>query len=560
MPPCWRSGPAGAQTPTPRVVPESKAQVQLSFAPIVRQTAGAVVNVYAKRSERRQNAAIEEYFRRFFGDNAPGVPRGRSQSSLGSGVIVDPSGLVITNNHVIENMTEVKVALADRREFEAEILLRDPRTDIAVLKLKDATNLQAVELGDSEALQVGDLVLAIGNPFGVGQTVTQGIVSALARTQVGISDYQFFIQTDAAINPGNSGGALIDMNGRVVGINTAIYSRSGGSIGIGFAVPSSMVRVVLNSARGGSKNVIRPWLGARLQPVDGDIANGLGLERPTGVLVTSIYDKGPAAEAGLKRGDAILLVDGQPVDNPDSFGYRFTLKGTQGQVPLTVLRAASRPQIQVRLMPPPETPARDPVRGRARTPFAGATLVNMSPAVADELQIEIADDGVVVADIEDRSLAGSVGFEKGDQIVAINGERLASTKDAERADQPDRRLLGGDRQPRRARLHDGPRALMPWSISNELSQDDIDTAFRWISAESYWAKGVPRPVFERSLANSLCFGLRDKGEGLRGFARVVTDKATFAYLCDVFVCPSVRGQGAGKALIRLSWSILSFSF
>jgi Do/DeqQ family serine protease len=339
-------GAAGAQAQTQRVIPDSKAQVQLSFAPVVRQTAGSVVNVYATRSERRQNAAMEEYFRRFFGDNAPGVPRGRSQSSLGSGVIVDPSGLVITNNHVIENMNEVKVALADRREFAADILLRDPRTDIAVLKLKAAANLQAVELGDSEALQVGDLVLAIGNPFGVGQTVTQGIVSALARTQVGISDYQFFIQTDAAINPGNSGGALIDMSGRVVGINTAIYSRSGGSIGIGFAVPSSMVRVVLNSARGGAKNVVRPWLGARLQPVDGDIANGLGLERPTGVLVTSVYDKGPAAEAGLKRGDAILSVDGQPVDNPDSFGYRFTLKGTQGQAPLTVLRGGKQTTIR----------------------------------------------------------------------------------------------------------------------------------------------------------------------------------------------------------------------
>jgi Do/DeqQ family serine protease len=425
-------GAAGAQAQTQRVVPDSKAQVQLSFAPVVRQTAGSVVNVYATRSERRQNAAMEEYFRRFFGDNAPGVPRGRSQSSLGSGVIVDPSGLVITNNHVIENMNEVKVALADRREFAADILLRDPRTDIAVLKLKDASNLQAVELGDSESLQVGDLVLAIGNPFGVGQTVTQGIVSALARTQVGISDYQFFIQTDAAINPGNSGGALIDMNGRVVGINTAIYSRSGGSIGIGFAVPSSMVRVVLNSARGGAKNVVRPWLGARLQPVDGDIASGLGLERPTGVLVTAVYDKGPAAEAGLKRGDAILSVDGQPVDNLDSFGYRFTLKGTQGQAPLTVLRGGKQTTIQVKLMPPPENPPRDPVRGRTRTPFAGATLVNMSPAVADELQIDIADDGVVVADLDERSVAASVGFEKGDQIVAINGERLASTKDAER--------------------------------------------------------------------------------------------------------------------------------
>jgi len=425
-------GYAGAQAQTQRVVPESKAQVQLSFAPIVRQTANAVVNVYAKRSERRQNAAIEEYFRRFFGDSAPGIPRGRSQSSLGSGVIVDPSGLVITNNHVIENMNEVKVALTDRREFEADIVLRDPRTDIAVLKLKDAANLQAVELGDSEALQVGDIVLAIGNPFGVGQTVTQGIVSALARTQVGISDYQFFIQTDAAINPGNSGGALIDMNGRVVGINTAIYSRSGGSIGIGFAVPSSMVRVVLNSARGGAKNVVRPWLGARLQQVDGDIASGLGLERPTGVLVTAVYEKGPAAQAGLKRGDAILAVDGQPVDNPDSFGYRFTLKGTQGQTPLTVLRGGKQMNIQVRLMPPPEDPPRDPVRSRGRTPFAGATLVNMSPAVADELQIEIADDGVVIADLEERSVAASVGFEKGDQIVAINGERLANTKDADR--------------------------------------------------------------------------------------------------------------------------------
>jgi Do/DeqQ family serine protease len=425
-------GITGAQAQTQRIVPESKAQVQLSFAPIVRQTAGAVVNVYAKRNDRRQNAAIEEYFRRFFGDNAPGVPRGRSQSSLGSGVIVDGSGLVITNNHVIENMNEVKVALADRREFEADILLRDPRTDIAVLKLKDATNLQAVELGDSEALQVGDIVLAIGNPFGVGQTVTQGIVSALARTQVGISDYQFFIQTDAAINPGNSGGALIDMNGRVVGINTAIYSRSGGSIGIGFAVPSSMVRVVLNSARGGAKNVVRPWLGARLQPVDGDIASGLGLERPSGVLVTTVYDKGPAAEAGLKRGDAILAVDGQTVDNPDSFGYRFTLKGTQGQTPLTVLRGGKKSTIQVRLTPPPENPTRDPVRGRARTPLAGATLVNMSPAVADELQIDVADDGVVVADLEERSVAASVGFEKGDQIVAINSERIANTRDAER--------------------------------------------------------------------------------------------------------------------------------
>ncbi|GEO15727.1 serine protease [Microvirga aerophila] len=415
-----------------RVVPESRAQVQLSFAPIVRQTTGAVVNVYATRSERRQNAAMEEFFRRYFGDGGPSVPPGRSQSSLGSGVIIDPSGLVITNNHVIENMNDVKVALADRREFEADIVLRDSRTDLAVLRIKNPSNLETIELGDSEALQVGDLVLAIGNPFGVGQTVTQGIVSALARTQVGISDYQFFIQTDAAINPGNSGGALIDMSGRLVGINTAIYSRSGGNVGIGFAIPSSMVRVVLNSAKGGSRNVVRPWLGARLQPVDGEIATTLGLERPTGVLVTSIYDKGPASEAGLKRGDAILAVDGQPVDSPDAFGYRFTLKGTQGQTPLTVLRGGKRTDIMVKLMPPPEIPPREPVRIRSRSPLAGATLVNMSPAVAEELQIDISDDGVIVADVEERGVAASLGFQKGDQIVAINGERLASTRDAQR--------------------------------------------------------------------------------------------------------------------------------
>jgi Do/DeqQ family serine protease len=417
-----------------RVAPESRAQMQLSFAPIVRQTAPAVVNVYGSRTERRgRNDAMEEFFRRYFGDGGPGMPPGRSQSSLGSGVIVDPSGLVITNNHVIENMTEVKVALADRREFEAQIVLRDQRTDLAVLKLKNAGDLQVLDLGDSEQLQVGDIVLAIGNPFGVGQTVTQGIVSALARTQVGVTDYQFFIQTDAAINPGNSGGALVDMAGRLVGINTAIFSRSGGSHGIGFAIPSTMVRAVIDSARGGSRTVRRPWLGARLQAVDGEIATSLGLERPTGVLVTEVYDKGPAVEAGLRRGDVILAVDGQPVDNPEAFGYRFTLKGIEGQTSLTVLRGAQRLPVPVKLTTPPETRPREPLRVRNRSPLAGATLVNMSPAVADELQIDVSPDGVVVAELEENATAARVGFQKGDQIVAINGQRLTTTRDVDRA-------------------------------------------------------------------------------------------------------------------------------
>jgi Do/DeqQ family serine protease len=424
------SGPADAQT---RSVPESKAQVQLSFAPIVRQTAPAVVNVYASRSERRQqNAYMDEFVRRFFGDNAPGGAPGRTQSSLGSGVIVDSSGLVVTNNHVIENMTDVKVALADRREFEADIVLRDARTDLAVLKLKDASNLQILALGDSEALQVGDLVLAVGNPFGVGQTVTQGIVSALARSQVGVSDYQSFIQTDAAINPGNSGGALIDMNGRLVGINTAIYSRSGGSIGIGFAIPSGMVRAVLDSARGGARSVRRPWLGAQLQAIDGEIATSMGLERPMGVLVSSLYETGPAAEAGIRRGDVILAFDGQPVDSPDAFGYRFALKGIEGRTTITVLRGGRHVELQLKLVPPPETRPREPVRIRTRSPFVGATIVNMSPAVADELQLEVSDDGVVVAELEETGVASRVGFQKGDQILAINGQRVRATRDLER--------------------------------------------------------------------------------------------------------------------------------
>jgi len=415
------------------MVPESRPQVQLSFAPVVKNVAPVVVNVYGARvDKRRRSANADEFFRRFFGDGTPGVPQDRGQSSLGSGVIVDASGLVVTNHHVIENMTEVKVAFADRREFEAEIVLRDPRTDLAILKMKGAANIPAVEFGDSEALQVGDLVLAIGNPFGVGQTVTQGIVSALARTQVGVSDYQFFIQTDAAINPGNSGGALVDTAGRLVGINTAIFSQSGGSHGIGFAIPASMVKAVADSARGGNRTVRRPWLGASLQTVSNEISESMGLERPMGVLVAAIFDKGPADEAGIKRGDVILAVDGQDVDDPDAFGYRYALKGISGQTSLTVMRGGKRVVVPVKLQTPPETRPREPIKIRSRSPFAGATAVNMSPAVADEMQLETSADGVALAEIDSGSVAQRVGFQKGDVILAINGERVTSSKDLER--------------------------------------------------------------------------------------------------------------------------------
>src|SRR6058998_2498973 len=309
-----------------RRVPSSGAELRLSYAPIVQRAQPAVVNVYAAKTVQNRNPLLDDpLFRRFFG--VPGQQPEQMQRSLGSGVMVDPAGLVVTNNHVIEGADQVKISLADKREFEAEIVLKDSRTDLAVLRVKDGKEKFAtLDFANSDELLVGDVVLAIGNPFGVGQTVTHGIVSALARTQVGITDYQFFIQTDAPINPGNSGGALVDMSGKLAGINTAIYSRSGGSQGIGFAIPANMVRVVVASAKGGGKAVKRPWLGARLQAVTPDIAESLGLRTPSGALVANVAAGSPAARAGLKLSDLITSIDGQPVDDPNAFDYRFATR------------------------------------------------------------------------------------------------------------------------------------------------------------------------------------------------------------------------------------------
>jgi Do/DeqQ family serine protease len=426
--------PAAAQTPL-RQVPETRQEISLSFSGVVKRSAGAVVNVYGARVEKQpRNPFMDDpFFRRFFGDRGFGVPQERVQRSLGSGVVVDASGLVVTNNHVIEGMSEVKVAFADKREVEATILLRDPRTDLAVLKLKNAKDLVAIELADSDRVEIGDIVLAMGNPFGVGQTVTQGIVSALARTQIGVGDAQSFIQTDAAINPGNSGGALVDMQGRVIGINTAIFSRSGGSHGIGFAIPAAMVRVVVESARTGATTVRRPWFGARLQALTPDVADGLGLDRPAGSVVAGVVDKGPAAEGGLRRSDVILAVDGVSVDDPESFGYRFATRPLGGVATLTVLRSGKRVVLPVKLVPAPELRPREPVTLAGRTPLSGITVMNLSPALAEELAIDAGTEGVVVAEIEEGSTAARVGFRKGDIIQALNGEAMTRSRDVEAA-------------------------------------------------------------------------------------------------------------------------------
>ncbi len=421
------SMPSMAQTQ--RLAPATRSEVMASFAPVVKRATPAVVNVYASRVETRPiNPLFDDpIFRQFFGNNAPS--NNRVSQSLGSGVIVDSSGLVVTNHHVIEGMTSVKVALSDHREFDAEIVLRDQRTDLAVLRLKGGTNFPVMELGDSDALEVGDLALAIGNPFGVGQTVTQGIVSALARTQVGISDFGFFIQTDAAINPGNSGGALIDMNSRLVGINSAIYSKSGGSIGIGFAIPVNMVKVVIATAKSGGTQVHRPWIGANFQIVSREIAESLSMDRPTGALVSDVKAGGPAADAGLKRGDVVLTIDGQAVDDPESLGYRMATKPLNSSVALGVARGGKNVSLPMKLVAAPEIPAREAAKLTGRHPLAGATVWNGSPAVADELSVEADTAGVVVAEVEDGSAAADVGLQKGDIIVSINDAAIATTSE-----------------------------------------------------------------------------------------------------------------------------------
>ena len=415
-----------------RAVPKSAASMKQSFAPVVKRVAPAVVNVYVRHRVEQMVSPFfnDPFFGRLFGERF-GIPRERIQNSLGSGVLVSGDGVVVTNNHVIQGSGEAKitVVLADGREFPAELVLKDEKTDLAVLRLEaEDTEFPSIAFADSDSLEVGDLVLAIGDPFGVGQTVTSGIVSALARTQVGISDYQFFIQTDAAINPGNSGGALVDMSGELVGINTAIFSKSGGSHGIGFAIPSNLVRLVVQSAlRGGA--VQRPWLGASLQTITPDIAESLGLETPSGALVAKVHGQSPAANAGLRAGDVVVSVDDKPVQNPQALHYRFVTKGVGGAAELGVMRSGEKVKTTIALVAPVEDPPRDARDLTGRHPLTGVKVANLSPAVAQEVGLD--DDtreGVVVLEVQARTPAARLGVRRGDIVVAVNNENVGSVR------------------------------------------------------------------------------------------------------------------------------------
>ena len=428
------SAPAGAGT-IKRQVPINKEGIELSFAPIVKKVAPAVVNIYTKRVVQSHARTLfdDPFFRQFFGqDFGSGMPRKRIQNSLGSGVIVRADGVIVTNNHVIQGADQITVALSDRREFPAKVLLADKRTDLAVLKIDDGKEkLPVVHFENSDDMEVGDLVLAIGNPFGVGQTVTSGIVSALARTQVGASDYRFFIQTDAAINPGNSGGALVSMEGKLVGINSAIYTQSGGSIGIGWAIPANMVRTVVHGALNEGK-IVRPWFGASTQTVTQDIANSLKLKTPEGVLVNNIYPHGPASKAGIEVGDVVTKVNSKPVMDADALKYRIGTMEVGGTVPVTVHRDGRDMTFDLPLVAPPEVPPRNITLVKGENPFQGAKVGNLSPAYAEDLGLNPMQKGVIISDIATRSIA-SYRFQPDDIILSVNGTSINRVRDLQSA-------------------------------------------------------------------------------------------------------------------------------
>jgi Do/DeqQ family serine protease len=416
-----------------REPPPTREAAQYSFAPIVRKAAPAVVNVYVRARVPTfvSPFADDPLFRRFFGERF-GMPQERIQNSLGSGVIVAPEGVVVTNTHVVKigGAAEIRIALADRREFDAKVVQLDDKSDIAVLRIEGGEGrFPYLEFENSDAVEVGDMVLAIGNPFGVGQTVTSGIISALGRTEVGNSDAQIYIQTDAAINPGNSGGALIDMAARVVGINTAIFSRSGGSHGVGFAVPSNMVRLVVDSAIAGRK-LERPWLGAKLDTMTREMAEAMGIARVAGAIVTRVHDAGPAAQAGLQTGDVIVAVDGYEVADARAILYRLTTRGVGNHCRLDIVRKGRQLSLEVALRAAPQA-GKDDVRNLSGAhPFDGARVGNILPAIADELSLED-QEGVVILQVRPDSKAARIGFQPGDVIQQVGRKKIETVGELE---------------------------------------------------------------------------------------------------------------------------------
>jgi Do/DeqQ family serine protease len=421
------ASPLGAQN-----VPTSRGQISLSFAPLVKEAAPAVVNIYAKRItqvQRRSPFMNDPFFDQFF--QGFGEPQARVQNSLGSGVILSSDGIVVSNYHVVGMASDIRVVLNDRREFSARVLLGDKESDLAILQLEGAKDLPSLPLRDSDEVEVGELALAIGNPFGVGQTVSSGIVSGLARSGGARgSGRGYFIQTDAPINPGNSGGALIDIAGRLIGINTQIVTRSGGSNGIGFAIPANLVKSFVSQARQGKTRFERPWAGMSGQPVDQSLADSLGLAVPEGLVISGLHPESPFAEAGFEVGDVITAVDGAPVNSPSEMVYRMSVVGA-GKVHIHRVRAGDTQSVAVSLVSAPEIPPRDEQKLGHRTVLPGLVVMTINPAVLAEYNLPLEVRGVIIANPGE--LGARVGLRAGDVLLGINGKRIQAPQAAGRA-------------------------------------------------------------------------------------------------------------------------------
>ncbi|WP_170476982.1 trypsin-like peptidase domain-containing protein [Ruegeria arenilitoris] len=422
-------------------VPKTQSEISLGFAPVVKQAAPAVVNIYAKivRKGGANPFFSDPFFQEFFGRDF-GAPRPRVQNSLGSGVILTEDGFVVSNYHVVGSATEIRVVTTDRREFSAKVVLGDEESDIAILRLEQADSLPYLIMRDSDHVEVGELALAIGNPFGVGQTVSSGIISGLARTGTATGNARgYFIQTDAAINPGNSGGALIDVNGKLIGINTSILTRSGGSNGIGFAIPANLVAEFLKQARAGNSNFVSPWAGMAGQHMSADIAESLGITIPQGVVISDLHILSPLADAGLRVGDVVTHVDGDEVNSPAEMKFRMSVSGVGGTSILTRLRDGVSGEVEVDLIEAPDKPAAEETSLDDKTVLPGLKVARVNPIMITSLGLALSQTGVVVVD--PGPYGGRAGLRVGDVLNAINGAEMERPGDVVSAlTDPGRRL------------------------------------------------------------------------------------------------------------------------
>jgi serine protease Do len=416
---------------------QSKPITPTTFAPVVQKVMPSVVNIFSSRKVKTDDRNIELFnedplFRRFFGDQFGGrnlIPRERQERSLGSGVVISPDGYIVTNNHVVDDASDIKVSLSDKREFTARVVGTDSKTDLAVLKI-DQTGLPALTLAtDSSRVQVGDIVMAIGNPFGVGQTVTMGIVSATGRGGLGIEDYEDFIQTDAAINPGNSGGALINAEGRLIGISTAILSRSGGNQGIGFAIPANMARNVTDQIIHGGK-VSRAFLGVMIQPVTPDLAKAFKLGKSEGALISDVSVNSPAERTGLKAGDVVTKVDDRAVADSRALQLMIGEMSPGRSVRLTVIRDGSERIYPVTLGEQSGNRNEAGNESKASTGRAldGVSLEALTPALSRLYGIATNTKGVAVRRVDPDSPAGRAGLEPRDVILEVNRQPVSSVE------------------------------------------------------------------------------------------------------------------------------------